>query len=854
MKIWLSALPLWIWAHRLSSGCLCLLISVLPITHQSVTAATLAAGDLAPQGLPDGQLNAADLLIMEQIVLGTRTPTADEMLVADVAPLGAANGQLDAGDLVVLSRAVLGDIVLPPSQTEFIDQERVEAAVNLDVSSGPSSAANILGTQPAGATGTVTSGPVFADGLWWWNIDYDNGADGWSLEAELATSTIPSQNLVAHWSFDEGTGGAAFDSSGNGYHGTLVNGPVWGAGRIGGALDLNGVNDYVDAGSPAALDDLGVKTIAAWINRKDIINSQYIALKGYTGGQGGWEFYARRSTGGVSANRLGYNHEWSASTSGTAIWYGSTDLGTTTAWYHVAVVYDSTSSTNTPDMYVNGIKQMVFVEQGALGSEGSDAANNLTLGGVPGESGDMVLDDAYIYDRALSAAEILQLYYRGAPAYQCSDNLDNDSDGLIDFPVDTGCSSHTDNDESGNPQPNPFTILANWASYDPGANGVGISPDGYMGGAFDGRYVYFSPDFSKSEVMRYDTTAPFSSTSSWSAFDPNPPSGGGYKGAVFDGRYIYFVPYYANSTSHGEVLRYDTTLPYTSSASWTTFDPGSQGTGTDPDGYWGALYDGRYIYFAPEWDSTSANPAGGEHGEVLRYDTTGPFTTSSSWSTYDPGTDGIGNDPDGYKGIMSDGRYLYFVPYYNDVGSHGEFLRYDTTLTFNSANAWRAYTPGANGIGNVGKGYESAVTDGRYIYFVPSYSGSTPADYHGEVMRYDTLSPFDLALSWAAFDPGANGVGIDPDGYNGATFDGRYIYFAPTNNGTAPHGEVLRYDTMQNFASSVAWTTFDPGFYGLGNDPDGYAETLYDGRYIYFVPDRNGTGIHGEVLRYDTGP
>jgi hypothetical protein len=204
--------------------------------------------------------------------------------------------------------------------------------------------------------------------------------------------------------------------------------------------------------------------------------------------------------------------------------------------------------------------------------------------------------------------------------------------------------------------------------------------------------------------MRYDTTAPFSSASSWTAFDPNPPSGGGYAGAVFDGRYVYFVPYYANFTSHGEVLRYDTTLPYTSQSSWSAFDPGSNGVGTDPDAYWGVVFDGRYVYFAPEWDSTSTNPAGGEHGEVLRYDTMGLFDAPASWKTYDPGANGVGNDPDGYRGVLSDGRYLYFVPYYNGVASHGEVLRFDTTLTCNSTTAWRTYNPLANGVGNIGKG------------------------------------------------------------------------------------------------------------------------------------------------------
>jgi hypothetical protein len=36
--------------------------------------------------------------------------------------------------------------------------------------------------------------------------------------------------------------------------------------------------------------------------------------------------------------------------------------------------------------------------------------------------------------------------------YQCSDGIDNDGDGLIDYPNDPGCSSNTDNDEYNEPQ------------------------------------------------------------------------------------------------------------------------------------------------------------------------------------------------------------------------------------------------------------------------------------------------------------------------------------------------------------------------------------------------------------------
>lgn len=39
-------------------------------------------------------------------------------------------------------------------------------------------------------------------------------------------------------------------------------------------------------------------------------------------------------------------------------------------------------------------------------------------------------------------------YISGSPVYQCNDGVDNDVDGLTDFPDDPGCSGPTDNDES----------------------------------------------------------------------------------------------------------------------------------------------------------------------------------------------------------------------------------------------------------------------------------------------------------------------------------------------------------------------------------------------------------------------
>ncbi|MCK4343445.1 MAG: thrombospondin type 3 repeat-containing protein [Phycisphaerae bacterium] len=391
-----------------------------------------------------------------------------------------------------------------------------------------------------------------------------------------------------------------------------------------------------------------------------------------------------------------------------------------------------------------------------------------------------------------------------------------------------------------------FCDVSSWATYDPGDHGVGNDPDGYADAVFDGRYVYFAPNYNGSEdsgeVLRYDTDGSFSGALSWTTFDAKAyplEANGGYGDAVFDGRYVYFVP----ALYHGEVLRYDTAGGFADLSSWETFD-----TMTHPveakGGYSGGVFDGRYIYFVPYHNATIF------HGEVLRYDTHGGFSNPLSWAMFDVKVSPVGAKG-GYNDAIFDGRYVYFVPYSDSWGLvfHGEVLRYDTAGSFFAPSSWTTYDPGAHGVGDDPAGYVGAVFDGRYVYFAPLHNNT---DYYGEVLRYDTTGEFSEVSFWAAYDPGANGVGNDPDGYTGAIFDGRYVYFAPCHNGNERHGEVLRHDTAGEFSEVSSWATYDAGDHGLGNDPDGYQEGVFDGRYVYFAPCHNGTEQHGEVLRYDT--
>lgn len=62
--------------------------------------------------------------------------------------------------------------------------------VVLNVRSNPSTASPLLGAQSIGALGVITGGPVFADGRWWRQVDYDRSPDGWSVEDFLVKYTV----------------------------------------------------------------------------------------------------------------------------------------------------------------------------------------------------------------------------------------------------------------------------------------------------------------------------------------------------------------------------------------------------------------------------------------------------------------------------------------------------------------------------------------------------------------------------------------------------------------------------------------------------------------------------------------
>jgi len=254
--------------------------------------------------------------------------------------------------------------------------------------------------------------------------------------------------------------------------------------------------------------------------------------------------------------------------------------------------------------------------------------------------------------------------------------------------------------------------------------------------------------------------------------------------------------------------------------------------GLNCKGYTGMASDGEYIYYSPFHNSVAY------HGIVLRQKIYSIFKEEATWEAYDAGsTDGLTTR--GFFGNpVFDGRFMYFVPSNNGSVS-GVVLRFDTTQPFKSAGSWDAYDAGATD-GLVTKGFQGAVFDGQYIYFVPYNNGS----YNAIVLRYDTTQPFKSADSWVAYDLGAMAGGA-AKGYWGAVFLDHFVYFSPYRSAASTfHGQILRYDINQPFKSAGAWSVFnvatvDANCKGLGTPST-------DGTFIYFP---NAT--YNLIVRYN---
>ena len=224
----------------------------------------------------------------------------------------------------------------------------------------------------------------------------------WAGGAEIDLSPF------AHWKLDETTGPTAVDSAG-GNDGTWTNDPVAVSGVVDGGLDFDGSNDYVDAGS---FDVIGSGiTMMGWFNA-EALTTEDERIVSKAAGTAEAEAWWQLSSSNLGADRF-LRMRIKAGGTTTTMADSSVSLSTGT-WYLAAATYDNTSGTMR--LYLDGVE--IAVGAHAVGGAlDVDPSVPVAIGanGTAQRFFNGILDDVRIYDHALPASEIADLYAANPP-------------------------------------------------------------------------------------------------------------------------------------------------------------------------------------------------------------------------------------------------------------------------------------------------------------------------------------------------------------------------------------------------------------------------------------------------------
>lgn len=319
------------------------------------------------------------------------------------------------GSQIILPAFSITTIVMdhygPVAPTGLSATMIVDSQVNLTWTAVPGASSYNVKRSTVGGGPYVTiaaeiTGTNFCDisvvpGVMYYYAVSSNTTEG----ASPNSSEVSPLRMHAYLKLDESSGTIASDATDHGRNGTLVNGPLWVAGRFGNAVDLDGSNDHIRLPN-GVVDGLTRCTISTWVNLDTVSNWSRI-----------FDFGSNTTVNMFLTPRNGVTGtvRFAMTTGGAGGEQQITGSSAITAgvWTHVAV----TLAGSTGVLYINGTE----VGRNSSMSLTPDSLGATTQNyiGRSQYSADAYLngrvDEFRIYAAALSASDVAGLYAETVP-------------------------------------------------------------------------------------------------------------------------------------------------------------------------------------------------------------------------------------------------------------------------------------------------------------------------------------------------------------------------------------------------------------------------------------------------------